>query len=166
MNSPELPAKLIDRYGNVAKRGEGYKKPDIGHYQKAYADIFEKSDPNIKRAVEYMPPEEFVMMKRNIERLDKYSELELKQRQKAREEYWEMQRTLMDARNLEDKTGLEDSINLLETKSEEIKDFLKTKFNENPQGISELDYKGLGIYDEYNPDFIKYNEIEIIGKLK
>jgi len=166
INSTELPEKLISEYDNIAKKGEGYKKPDIGYYQKSYAGSFEKINPDIKRAVEYMPPEKFVMMKRNIERLEKYSEFELKQRQQAREDYWEMQKGLIDARNLEDKTGLEDSINLLETKSKEIINFLKTKFNENPQGISELDYKGLGIYDEYNPDFIKYNEIEIIGKLK
>lgn len=165
-NYTELPEKLIVRYSQIAKRGEGYKKPDIGYIQKTYADNAEEINPDIKKAIEYMPPEEFVMMKRNMERLNKYSEFELKQRQQARANYWEMQKDLMDARNLEDKTGLEDSINLLETKSKEITDFLKTKFNENPQGISESDYKGLGIYDAYNSDFIKYNEIEIIGKLK
>jgi len=163
--SPELPEKLIRQYDKVAKKGEGYKKPDIGYYQKSYADSFEKINPDIKRAVEYMPPEQFVMMKRNIERLEKYSEFELKQRQQAREEFWEIERALIDASNLEDKTGLEDSINLLKTKAKEIEDFLRTKFDENPGGISESDYKGLGIYDEYNPDFIKYNEIQIIGKL-
>ncbi len=33
INSPELPEKLISRYSQIAKKGEGYKKPDIGYYQ-------------------------------------------------------------------------------------------------------------------------------------